>query len=89
MNSCKVIIEAYATTHVARGLSALDLKLHSTDSSRLESFEGLSFLRPDVLRCTLGNLDFGRYDSEGVNYIAKLLNCSSEDIISASLKENQ
>ena len=89
MNNCRVIVVAYATPHVALGLSTLDPKLDSSESNRLESFERLSFLRPDVLECTLDSLDFGRYDSEGVSYIAELLSCALEDIISTSLEENQ
>ncbi len=89
MNNCRVIVVAYATPLVALGLSTLDPKLDSSESNRLESFERLSFLRPDVLECTLDNLDFGRYDSEGVSYIAELLGCALEDIISTSFEENQ
>lgn len=77
MNTCKVIVEAYATTCVARGLASLET---------IGGYEGLCFLRPDILRCTLGNLDFGRYDSEGVDYISDLLACAPSEIISTSLK---
>ena len=82
-NTCSVTIEAYNNGRITKGLFA--------NESHWSCDEGFSVVpgtrHYDHIVCTLDELDLGRYDSEGIRYIAELLDCVPGDIISTTLED--
>ena len=83
MTNCSITIEAYNNGRVTKGLFA--------NESHWSCDEGFSIIpgarHYDHVVCTLEGLDLGRYDSEGIRYIADLLDCVPGDIISTNLED--
>lgn len=83
MTHCSITIEAYNNGRITKGLFA--------NESHWSCDEGFSVVpgarHYDHVVCTLDELDLGRYDSEGIRYIADLLDCVPGDIISAILED--
>lgn len=75
MNTCLVTIEAEHNSRVQAGLYAVE---------HLWTLEEGYAVYPNGLKNyiqTALEVDFGRYDAEGDNYICELLNCLPGDII--------
>ena len=82
-NTCSVTIEAYNNGRITKGLFA-----NESHWSCDEGFAVVPGVRHyDHVICTLDGLDLGRYDSEGIRYIADLLDCVPGDIISTTLED--
>lgn len=81
MNTCLITIEACHNRRVQQGLEAAEEFWTLDEGYAVRPYyPGLVYR--NYIQTTL-ELDFGRYDSEGVNYICELLNCLPEDIYAA------
>lgn len=81
MNTCLVTIEADHNRRVQQGVEAAE--------SLWVLEEGYSVYprgHKDYIQTTL-EVDLGRYDAEGDNYIVELLNCLAGDIIVSYLED--
>ena len=81
MNTCLVTVEAEHNRRVQDGLYAAE-NFWTLEEGYAVYPHGLR----DYIQTTL-EVDFGRYDSEGDDYIAELLNCLLSDIHTTYLED--
>lgn len=81
MNTCIVTIEAEHNRRVQQGLNGAE-QFWTLEEGYAVYPCGLR----DYIQTTL-EVDFGRYDSEGIAYIAELLNCVPGDIRNTYLED--
>mgnify|MGYP001204564422 CR=1 FL=1 len=77
MNTCLVTIEAVHNRRVQQGIEAAEELWILEEGYALRPRGGRIYR--NYIQTTL-EVDFGRYDSEGLSYICEILNCLPSDI---------
>tara|TARA_Y100001973_G_C5197512_1_gene335307 strand:- start:1091 stop:1405 length:315 start_codon:yes stop_codon:yes gene_type:complete len=86
MKTCLVTIEAEFNDRIQAGLSALESLWTSDHGLAVRPGGRWCYKSKDYIQATL-EVDFGRYDAEGDNYICNLLNCCPGDIIATYFED--